>query len=38
MIVMCTLFGLHNHNLESSLCYSLFDYNANLGALLTIDV
>ena len=38
IIVISSLFGLHNHNLESRLCYSLFGYNAILGTFLTIDV
>ena len=35
---MFSLFGLHNHNLDSSLCYSLLGYNANLDTFLNIDV
>ena len=35
---MCSLFQLQNHNLESSLCYNLFGYNANLGTFRNIDV
>ena len=40
IIVMCSLFGFHNHNLESSLCYRLFGCNANLALFspLTINV
>ena len=38
LIVMCSLFGLHNHNLESSLCNSLFCYNANFCTFLKINV
>ena len=32
------LFGLHNHNIESYLCYRFFGYNENLGIFLTSDV
>ena len=35
---MCSLFELHNYILQSSLCYNLFSYNANLGTFRNIDV
>ena len=35
---MYRLFGPHNQNLGSSLCYNLFDYNASLGIYHTIYV
>ena len=35
---MHSLFGTHNHNIGSPLCYNLVGYNDNSDTFLTIDI